>query len=181
MSNSEVGLAPTFCFQTMYKQNKRLVDLVEPVITGMGYQLLGIEQAMQGSRHALLRLYIDKAGGITLDDCERVSHQVNGVMDVEDPVQGAYMLEVSSPGLDRPLFTLQQFEQHRGQTVRLNLGVKQDGRRRLTGTVTAIGPDYVIINEEGTEYNIPAASIDHARLVPDAENFNLAKRKRENE
>ena len=81
--------------------------LLEPTVAGLGYELLGIEhQRSSGSQ--LIRLFIDQEGGITVDDCERVSRQVSDVVDVEGAVSGEYTLEVSSPGLDRPLFTLQQ-------------------------------------------------------------------------
>ena len=82
----------------MVKQNKKLVDLLAPVISAMGYEMLGVEQISQG-KSSTLRIYIDKEGGINVDDCQRVSHQVTGVLDVNDPIKGAYHLEVSSPGV----------------------------------------------------------------------------------
>jgi ribosome maturation factor RimP len=160
----------------MYKQNQTLVGLIEPVATAMGYELLGIEYMRQG-RDSLLRIYIDKVGGIALADCEAVSRQVTGVLDVEDPIQGAYHLEVSSPGLDRPLFTLRQFEKFKGHVARVNLGTKLDGRRKLTGTITATGMDFVEMNVDGREFKVPAAFIEQARLVPGPADFNLAQRR----
>jgi len=162
----------------MYKQNQKLVGLIEPVVSAMGYALLGVEHIKQG-RHSLLRIYIDKFDGITLTDCEKVSHQVTGIFDVEDPIQGTYNLEVSSPGLDRPVFTLAQFAQNTGKMVKLNLGTKLDGRRKLTGRIIEAGTDFVLVECEGTEYRVVADMIDHARLVPEMQDYNFGKKKRD--
>ncbi len=150
----------------MYKQNKKIVELIEPVVSAMGYELWGVEHLSQG-RYSLLRIYIDKADGITLSDCEQVSRQVTGVLDVEDPIQGAYNLEVSSPGLDRPLFTLPQFARYIDNDAKLTLSVKLDGRRKLSGKITGTGENLVLMEVEGKEYKVPAESIDNARLIPD--------------
>jgi ribosome maturation factor RimP len=149
----------------MYKQNRKIVELIEPVVLAMGYELWGVEYLAQG-RYSLLRIYIDKVDGITLTDCEQVSRQVTGVLDVEDPIQGAYNLEVSSPGLDRPLFTLSQFARYIDHDARLTLSVKLDGRRKLTGKITGTGDNLVLMEVEGRQYQVPADSIDNARLVP---------------
>ena len=150
----------------MYKQNTKIVELVNPVVTAMGYELWGVEYLPQG-RFSLLRIYIDKEGGITLTDCEQVSRQVTGVLDVADPIQGAYNLEVSSPGLDRPLFSLAQFARYIGSEVRLVLSAKLDGRRKFTGRITGTDPDHVQLEVEGNAITVPADAIDSARLVPD--------------
>jgi len=162
----------------MYKQNKKLVDLIEPVIEAMGYDLLGVEHLKQG-RHSLLRIYIDKDDGITLTDCEKVSHEVTGIFDVEDPIQGTYNLEVSSPGLDRPLFTLSQFSRNTGKMAKINLASKLDGRRKLTGRIMQTGSDFVLINVDGTEYKLTADMIDQARLVPEKQDYNFGMKKRD--
>jgi len=150
----------------MYKQNRKIVELIEPVVLAMGFELWGVEYLAQG-RYSLLRIYIDSVDGITLSDCEQVSRQVTGVLDVEDPIQGAYNLEVSSPGLDRPLFTLSQFARYIDNDARLTLSVKLDGRRKLTGQITGTGDNLVLIQAEGKLYKVPADSIDNARLVPE--------------
>jgi ribosome maturation factor RimP len=162
----------------MYKQNKQLLDLLEPVVSAMGYELLGIEHLKQG-RYSLVRLYIDKDGGIDLNDCSRVSHQVTGVLDVEDPIQGTYNLEVSSPGLDRLLFNLTQFTRHKGEDVKLNLGIKLEGRRKYQGRIADVRENYVVIVCEGREIKIPEDSILQARIVPQLKNNNFAEKKRE--
>ena len=131
----------------------------------MGYELLGIEHLKQG-RYSLVRLYIDNDGGINLSDCESVSQQVTGVLDVEDPVQGAYNLEVSSPGLDRPIFTLDQFRRHIGETVRINLGLKQEGRRKFSGTLKEVGDSYIVVECDEGVVTLAENNIDSARIVP---------------
>ena len=160
----------------MYKQNKRLVELIGPVVRDLGYELVGIEHLRQG-RYSLVRIYIDKEAGITLADCEAVSHQVTGVLDVEDPIQGAYNLEVSSPGLDRPLFTLNQFARHTGRAARLNLGAKLEGRRKLSGRIAGTGEDYVLMEVDGEEMRVPGDLIEQARIVPEAGDFNIGKKR----
>jgi ribosome maturation factor RimP len=150
----------------MYKQNRKIVELIEPVVLAMGYELWGVEYLAQG-RYSLLRIYIDKVDGITMSDCEQVSRQVTGVLDVEDPIQGAYNLEVSSPGLDRPLFTLSQFARYIDNDARLTLSLKLDGRRKLTGKITGTDENLVLMQVEGKLFKVPADSIDNARLVPE--------------
>ncbi|MEE8321725.1 MAG: ribosome maturation factor RimP [Gammaproteobacteria bacterium] len=149
----------------MYRQNRILVELLEPVVTALGYEMLGVEHHPRG-QGSLLRIYIDKETGIGIKDCTRVSQQLTGVLDVEDPVRGAYDLEVSSPGLDRPLFTLEHFRRFVGRRVRVHLYEKLDGRKRYQGEIVMVNDDQVSINDEGKTYNIPAGSIERARLVP---------------
>lgn len=164
-----MGLVPTFCFRPMYRQNRELLDLLEPAVERLGYELLGIELKTRG-RDSLVRLYIDNESGISLADCERVSDQVTGVLDVHDPVQGTYTLEVSSPGLDRPLFTMEQIRRFLGHKVKLNLQQKMEGRRKLIGNVESVNADEVVLNVDGRLYVVTADNINMARLVP--EGFN---------
>jgi ribosome maturation factor RimP len=148
----------------MYKQNQTLVGLLEPVISAMGYEMLGIEQVSHG-RDSLVRIYIDRDSGITLADCERVSGQVTGVLDVEDPIRGSYHLEVSSPGLDRPLFTLEQCRRYLGRDIRVQLRSKLEGRRKLSGRLMDLHDAVLVIDEGGTRYDVPADLIERASLV----------------
>ena len=143
-----------------------MIELLEPVITALGYEMLGIEYFKQKDG-SLLRLYIDSDAGITLDDCTRVNHQVIGVLDVHDPIKERYHLEISSPGLDRPLFTLKQFQRFLGQQVKIKLREKIDERRKFTGVIKAIEETAVLVSEEGIDYLIPADVIDSAHLVPE--------------
>jgi len=159
-----VGFGPTFCFRRMYKQNPILVKLLEPVISAMGYEMLGIEHLDRG-HGSLVRVFIDNEAGITVDDCERVSHQVTGILDVNDPIQGSYHLEVSSPGLDRPLFTLEQFRRFQGHKAQVKLHSKLDGRKNFKGEIGAVGDGSIILNEGDGIFTIPADMIEKAHLA----------------
>ena len=161
-----MGLAPTFCFRPMYKQNQALVKLLQPVIAALGYELLGIEQMNQG-RGSLVRVYIDRESGISLADCERVSEQATGVLDVEDPIRGSYQLEISSPGLDRPLFTQEQCGRYIGRNVQLRLRSKLEGRRKLNGRLLELHDNVLVIEESGARFDVPADMIERANLVAD--------------
>jgi len=142
-----------------------LVKLLDPVVKAMGYEMLGIEHIPNGKRSAL-RIYIDNEQGIKLEDCSRVSQQIAGVLDVNDPIQGTYDLEVSSPGLDRPLFTVEHFRRFIGVEVKLNLREKIAGRRKLVGEISAVSDERVDVIDTGINYQIPVDVIDKARLVP---------------
>jgi ribosome maturation factor RimP len=133
----------------------------------MGYEVVGVELAGSGERGRVLRVYIDQEEGITLDDCAAVSHQLSGVLDVEDPIREHYRLEVSSPGLDRPLFTPAQFERFAGHEVRIRLARLIDRRRKLSGVLRGLRGDAVLVEVEGTELAIPLVDIESARLVPE--------------
>lgn len=141
-------------------------QLIEPVIAALGYEFVGVEYSPQG-RQSLLRIYIDNPDGITVDDCERVSRQVSAVLDVEDPIQGQYRLEVSSPGLDRPLFTLEQFSRFVGKTVKLRLVAPKEGRRNFSGTLKQVDNESVMIEQDGEDLALPFGQIDKAHLVPE--------------
>lgn len=145
---------------------ERLWSLLQPAVEGMGYEFVGVEYLPQG-RRSLLRVYIDSPSGVTVDDCEQVSYQVSGVLEVEDPLKGAYTLEVSSPGLDRPLFTLEQFRRFCGQRVQLRLSSPHEGRRRLSGELSAVHEASVVVIEEGAAIEVPFELIEKARLVPE--------------
>ena len=149
----------------MYRQNQVLLDLFETEVAAMGYELLGIE-LNQSTHGSILRVYIDKEGGIMVEDCVLVSRQLTGLLDVEDPIKGNYDLEVSSPGLDRPLFTIEQFKKVIGETIKLTLYEKYNGRKRFSGILKAVDDEEVVINCDNEEYNVPYRLIDRARLVP---------------
>ena len=150
----------------VYRQRVNLDSLLRPVVTGMGYVCWGIELVRQG-RSSLLRIYIDSGAGVTLEDCERVSKRVSGVLDVEDPIAGEYLLEVSSPGLDRLLFNRDQYEQFVGKTVKVRLSGSVDDRKRITGRIEAVIGETLVLNESGREFQIPLGEIEKARLCPD--------------
>ena len=150
----------------MRGQTSRIHDLLEPVVTGLGYELVGIESLREGGND-LLRVYIDHAPGVTVDDCERVSRQVSAVLDVEDAIRDRYTLEVSSPGWDRPLFTPAHFERFAGSTVRLQLAEPIENRRRFKGRLVGMQDSDVLVDVDGTEYRIPFNRIAKARLAAD--------------
>ena len=131
----------------------------------LGFTLWGIEYLAHGA-HSVLRVYIDAEGGITVDDCAKVSHQISGVLDVEEPISGHYNLEVSSPGLDRPLFTLEQFVAFKGHKVEVRLRVPFDGRRKFKGLLNGVEGDEVLVIVEKEEFLLPIDSIDRANVVP---------------
>lgn len=145
--------------------------LIEPVVEGLGYECVGIEYQPH-PKNSLLRIYIDKTGGITLDDCSRVSHQLSAVLDVEDPIQGNFHLEISSPGEDRPFFKLSQFEDYKGSTVKVNLFGAIKNRKRITGVITKVENDKVFLQEGEEEFEIPFQAMSKARLVPAYQNAN---------
>jgi len=140
--------------------------LIEPAVETLGYELVGMEFLSQGS-HSLLRVYIDSEDGITLEDCERVSHQVSGLLDVEDVMHGHYNLEVSSPGLDRPLFTIDHFQQFKGQQVKVKLTSPIEGRKKFTGTICGISDNIVMLEVDAQEIELPFSAIEKANLVPE--------------
>ena len=140
--------------------------LLEPVVGGLGYELVAVELLGQ-QRGALVRVYIDHTDGITLEDCERVSRQAGAVLDVEEPVRGAYVLEVSSPGLDRPLFTPAHFERFAGARARLRLAQPLDGRRQLLGCLGGMHGGKVVIDTDDGRFELGIDQIDRAWLVPE--------------
>ena len=140
--------------------------MLEPAVNVLGCELVGIEFIPQG-RRSLLRIYIDKENGVTIDDCSDVSHQVSGILDVEDPIREQYTLEVSSPGLDRPLFKLEDFDRFSGSQVKLRLRQMIDGRRNFTGRILGVEGESVRVEVDGSPQAFAIVDIDRARLVPE--------------
>jgi len=122
----------------MAKIAEKVFSIINPTIIDMGYELLGIEYVASG-KHSILRLYIDREKGIGVDDCETVSRQVSAIMDVEDPINGQYNLEVSSPGIERPLFEISHYQRFLGHDVRLKTYRPIDGKRNFTGCIGSVG------------------------------------------
>lgn len=152
----------------MSSKLEQLQALLAPVVEALGYVCWGIEFLSQG-RHSLLRVYIDHPNGILVDDCEKVSRQLSGVLDVEDPISADYTLEVSSPGMDRPLFTLDQFEAHVGEQVKVKLRYPFEGRRNFQGLLRGVEDQEVVVQIDGHEYLLPIDVIDKANIVPSFE------------
>lgn len=144
-----------------------LRDMLEPAVTALGCELVGIEYHPSG-KQSLLRVYIDKPDGVTVDDCSAVSYQVSGLLDVEDPIPGHYTLEVSSPGLDRPLFQARDFERFAGQQVKVRMRFPVEGQRNFRGLLQGLHEQQVVIEEQdGKRVSLPLDQVEQARLVPD--------------
>lgn len=143
----------------------QLTKLLEPVVLSLGCELWGVEFHAHG-RQSLLRIYIDKKEGISVDDCARVSRQAGSVLDVEDPIKSEYTLEVSSPGMDRPLFQLRHYEESIGERVSLRLRMAYDGRRKFTGLLKGIENEEIVLEVENEEYILPFETIEKANIVP---------------
>lgn len=142
-----------------------ITDLIRPTVEALEVDLWGVEHLIQG-KYSVLRVYIDKAGdGVTIEDCERVSRQISGIFDVEDPIPGEYTLEVSSPGMDRPLFSAEQFAQYIGSEAAVKLRSPLDGRRKFKGVIQKVEADAISLLVDGTEFALPALAIDKANLV----------------
>jgi len=143
----------------------RLTELVQPVAEELGFELWGIEY-MSHSKQKLVRIYIDSAEGIGVDDCASVSRQVGSVFDVEEPIAGEYSLEVSSPGMDRPLFKLEQYNRYIGENVTVRLRSPYEGRRKFAGQLRSVEAEDVVVAIDDHEYLLPFDMIDKANITP---------------
>jgi len=184
---SEVGLAPTFAFlgarfgglvfapvdrapvmgfEAMRAGQDGFRAMLAPAIEALGFELVGTE-VVRGGGQAVFRVYIDRPEGITVDDCAAVSRQVSAILDVEDPIPGQYVLEVSSPGLDRPLMRAQDFERFAGSLATVRTAQPVGGRRNFKGVLLGVNAGQVGIEVDGTRLELPLALIEKARLVPE--------------
>ena len=146
-----------------------LAPMFEPVIESMGYELVGVE-FVGGGGHGTLRVYIDSERGITVDDCAAISHQVSGILDVEEPIKQPYDLEVSSPGLDRPLFKAADYARFSGCLARIKLIAPRDNRRNFRGELRGIDDaGRVEIEVDGELFHLPIGEIARANLVGDVD------------
>jgi ribosome maturation factor RimP len=148
------------------RRYEELEKVILPIVSGFGYTWVGLQYFPQGKR-SILRLYIDKPGGITLDDCERVSRQVDAVLNVENTIKGDFTLEVSSPGIDRILFTAAQCEEYIGKDISVRMNVPIEGRRNFKGKLQSVQNDRLCILSEGKEITLSFIDISEARLVPE--------------
>ena len=149
----------------MASKEQQLNDLLKPLVEALGYDFWGLEYISQG-KNSVLRVFIDKEEGIAVDDCAVVSRQVSGVMDVEDPIASEYNLEVSSPGLDCPIFTLEQFKQFVGESVEVKLRYAYEGRRKFKGQLVGIEDEEdIVVHVDNHEYLLPIDAIDKANLI----------------
>ena len=149
----------------MNRTEGQVETLISPTVASLGCSVWGVEYLSQG-KYSKLRIYIDKAGGVTVDDCAEVSRHVSDLLDVEDLIAPSYELEVSSPGLDRILFKPEQYAQHVGEELDVRLNYPFEGRRRLIGQLAGFENDEVLLHLEETEYVLPIENIRLARIVP---------------
>jgi len=155
--------------------------LLAPTVESLGLELLGTEY-LPSPGGAVLRLYIDVPAGETermvgIEDCEAVSREVSAQLDVEDPISGNYTLEVSSPGIDRPLFAPAHYARYVGQSAKVGLKLPQDGRRRLQGRIDKVEGGSIVFDVDGKPFEVAFDNIDKAKLVPDWEALGLAPKK----
>lgn len=154
-----------------------IAGLLTPTVQALGLELLGVEY-LPAPGGAVLRLYIDVPAGadegrnVGIEDCEAVSREVSAQLDVADPISGHYTLEVSSPGVDRPLFTPAQFARFIGESAKVGLQLPQDGRRRLQGRIAGVEGDSIVFEVDGQLLTVAFDNMvlegrDKARLVPD--------------
>lgn len=148
----------------MATREETIRNIVEPVVAALGFQLWGIEYLGQG-RHTLLRVYLDKDGGINIEDCAEASRHISSILDVEDPISSEYTLEVSSPGLDRTLFTLEQMKAYVGATLKLRLTENFEGRRNFSGILKDVVNDEVVLVADGGELVFPYELVEKANIV----------------
>jgi ribosome maturation factor RimP len=142
-----------------------LAKLLQPSVERLGYELCDLE-AKTGGPNGYIRLFIDSAEGIGLDDCEKVSLAVSALLDIEDPVSGNYNLEVSSPGADRKLTKHAHFVRFTGETVKIQMRFPIENRRRFRGTLLAVDEQNIVVEVDGSPHTLPVAQIDIARLAP---------------
>ncbi|MCP5419846.1 MAG: ribosome maturation factor RimP [Gammaproteobacteria bacterium] len=159
------------------RQDPRLKQILATAVQAMGCELVGVEYHPH-PRNGLLRVYIDTVDGVTLDDCQRVSEQISGVLDVEDPIPGHYTLEVSSPGLDRPLFEAEHFVRFTGHKIRVHLSIPLNGRSNFAGRLLGLRGDDVLLECDGQELSLPLERVEKARLVPEFQGGNKGEEKR---
>jgi len=152
----------------MGQQAVKIASLIEPSLDALGYELVGVEYVAQG-KHSILRVYIDTPeGGVDVNDCQKASHQISGVLDVEEPLSGQYTLEVSSPGLERPLFTAQHYERFTGERAEIRMHTPIDGQRKFVGQLAGVEDNKLSLNLENDEsVSLSLADIDKAKLKPE--------------
>ncbi|GBL03205.1 ribosome maturation factor RimP [Glaciecola sp. KUL10] len=149
----------------MSQLEKRLTEMLVSPVEALGFELVGVEFVRAG-KHSILRVYIDKETGIDVDDCADVSHQVSAVLDVEDPITTEYNLEVSSPGMDRPLFKAAHYESIVGETVSVKLRMPIDGRRNFKGTLLSCESGIISVKVDNDTFELAVENIEKGNLVP---------------
>ncbi len=151
----------------MGQQAVKIAAMIEPSLDALGYELVGVEYAAQG-KHSILRVYIDTSEGVDVNDCQKASHQISGVLDVEEPLSGQYTLEVSSPGLERPLFTAAHYERFIGERAEIRMHSPIDGQRKFVGQLAGVEDNKVLLDLDNEQsISLSLADIDKAKLKPE--------------
>ena len=155
----------------MSAKTEALTAIIGPIVESFDLQLWGLQYVGQG-HHALLRIFIDGENGVGVDDCAKVSRQLGAVLDVEDPISGKYTLEVSSPGLDRSLFTLKQYAAYIGSSIKLKLNAAsaaKDKRKKMKATILSVNEDAqtIQVDLDGEVIDIDFINIEKAHVVGD--------------
>lgn len=143
---------------------QKLQVISQEAVDALGCELVGIECKRSG-RFLTICVYVDKDGGVTIDDCADVSRQISAIMDVEDPIADKYNLEVSSPGLDRPLFTLAHYERYVGETVKIHLRLPVLSRRKWKGDLVHVEGDTITLNVDGEEQSFIFSNIQKGNII----------------
>jgi ribosome maturation factor RimP len=145
---------------------QKLNELLQPLVEDLGYEFVGLEYN-SNPKHSVLRIYIDHENGVGIEDCETVSRETAALLDVKDPIRSQYNLEVSSPGLDRPLFTPAHYAEFSGRVAQINLFAPLDGRRKFSGPILGVEAAGVKLEQDGSEVILDFDNIAKAKLVPD--------------
>lgn len=157
---------PFFCWEKILSDLETLEALIAPVVESFGCELWGVDYRPM-NKSALLRVFIDRSDGVTLKDCSDISYQLSGMLDVEDPIKVPYTLEVSSPGIDRPLLRLEHFIDHLGHDAKVRLKWPIDGSRNFRGVLSGVDGEEITMNVDGQEISFPFDSVSRGRLIAD--------------
>ncbi|PTB99236.1 ribosome maturation factor RimP [Marinobacter sp. Z-F4-2] len=149
----------------MARIEERLMEMLEPAVAALDFELWVVEFVRAG-KHSTLRVYIDHADGVGVDDCAQVSYQVSAILDVEDPINTEYFLEVSSPGMERPFFAAQQFADYVGEIAAVELTMSQQGKRKFKGEIAAVDGSQITFVVDGETFTVAHSTIKKAHLVP---------------
>jgi ribosome maturation factor RimP len=167
-----VGRRPTFYLCVDLERERlvassadEIVSLIEPSLEAMGYRVVRV--AFLGARRATLQIMAERLDDapMTVDDCSEISRSVSAILDVADPIASAYMLEVSSPGIDRPLTRAEDYDRFAGFEARIELAEPVDGRKRFRGRLLGRAADHIKLAGETGEISLPLAAISKAKLV----------------
>jgi ribosome maturation factor RimP len=167
-ANRRGHLCPFFVPGECVLSVQKLNELLQPLVEDLGYVFVGLEYN-SSPKHAVVRIYIDRGEGVGIEDCETVSREVAALLDVKDPIKSQYNLEVSSPGLDRPLFTLAHYVEFAGYEAQITLYAPHEGRRKFRGKILKADQSGVCIEQDGVEVTLDFSNIAKAKLVPDYE------------